>query len=70
MVQFRVRKPIWIFKSLRHVISKELLNKIYIALVQSVIKYCIPVWGGAKKCKFLDLERTQNYTQTSISRQA
>lgn len=59
LITGRVRKLIWIFKKLRHLMSPTLLNKIYIALAQSVIAYCIPVWGGATKTKFLDLERAQ-----------
>ena len=55
----RVRKFIWIFKTLRYLMSPRLLNKIYTALTQSVITYCITVWGGASKIKFLDLERAQ-----------
>lgn len=55
----RVRKLMWVFKSLRHVMSTEILNKIYIALAQSVIIYCISVWGGAAKSHFIDLERAQ-----------
>jgi hypothetical protein len=55
----RIRKLIWIFKILRHVASKTLLNQIYISLAQSVMTYCIPVWGGASKMKFLEVERGQ-----------
>lgn len=55
----RVRKFIWIYKSLRHVVTKELINKIYIALTQSILSYCIPVWGGSTKTKILELERAQ-----------
>jgi hypothetical protein len=63
----RVRKFNWMFKSLRHVTltkkshdpSTNLLNQIYIALVQSILVYCIPVWGGALKTRFLDIERAQ-----------
>lgn len=63
----RVRKLIWIFKILRHIIpdkdqtnsARYLLNQIYVSLVQSVLMYCIPVWGGAAKMKFLHLERAQ-----------
>lgn len=59
MVMARTRKLIWIFKTLRHVTSKTLLNQIYVSLAQSVLVYCIPVWGGATKMKFLELERAQ-----------
>lgn len=55
----RVRKLIWVFKTLRHVMDADILNKAYTALAQSIITYCIPVWGGANKTKFLDLERAQ-----------
>lgn len=59
MVSTRVRRLIWIFKSLRHITTPLLRNKIYVALAQSVISYCIPVWGGAAKTKFMELERAQ-----------
>lgn len=68
----RIRKLCWIFKTLRHVVpktnkitnkkgdqSRNLLNEIYTALAQSVITYCIPVWGGAAKTKFIEVERGQ-----------
>lgn len=55
----RVRKLIWVFKALRHVMSKDILKNIYIAMVQSVLTYCISVWGGANKTYLLDLERVQ-----------
>lgn len=66
----RVRKLIWLFRVLRRIVprkisyddqcsSKNLLNGIYVSLVQSVLVYCIPVWGGASKTKFIELERAQ-----------
>lgn len=65
----RVRKLGWIFKTLRHVLptninkkvglKRNLLNEVYVALVQSVLVYCIPIWGGAAKTRFLDVERGQ-----------
>ncbi|KAL0860249.1 hypothetical protein ABMA27_010556 [Loxostege sticticalis] len=55
----RTRKLIWVFKSLRHVMSNKLKNKIYLALAQSILTYCISIWGGACKTHFLDLERAQ-----------
>lgn len=59
LVISRIRKLKWIFKSLRQVMTSTLLRKIYVALAQSVITYCIPVWGGATKTKLLELERAQ-----------
>lgn len=72
-IMSRVRKLIWIFKELRYVVPRRinvdkdknnekhrnLLNEIYVSLVQSVLIYCIPVWGGATKSSFLELERAQ-----------
>lgn len=55
----RTRKLIWVFKSLRQVMNNKLKNKIYVALAQSVLTYCIPIWGGADKTHFLALERAQ-----------
>lgn len=55
----RIRKLIWIFKTLRHITSKTLLNQLYTTLAQSVMSYCIAVWGGATKIKFLEVERGQ-----------
>lgn len=59
LVSTRVRKLIWIFKNLRYVATKELLIKVYTALAQSVMVYCIPIWGGSSKTKLLELERAQ-----------
>lgn len=47
------------FKILRNVAPKLLINKIYVALAQSILVYCIPIWGGAAKTKFIELERAQ-----------
>lgn len=58
-VNGRIRKLVWLFKILRHVSTKALLSQIYIALAQSVMSYCICVWGGATKTKFLEVERGQ-----------
>lgn len=55
----RVRKLIYIFKSLRHVADPELVRKVYIALVQPLITYCLPVWGGAPKTHCINIERAQ-----------
>lgn len=57
----RIRKLVWLFKSLRHIASEKLLKSLYLSLAQSVIVYCIPVWGGATKSKMLDIERAQRW---------
>ncbi|PZC86430.1 hypothetical protein B5X24_HaOG209149 [Helicoverpa armigera] len=50
---------IHIVKALRESASPSTLKMVYFALVQSVIGYCITVWGGATKTKFLRVERAQ-----------
>ncbi|KAJ8703937.1 hypothetical protein PYW07_013231 [Mythimna separata] len=65
----RIRKLSWIFKTLRHIVPtkmvnyknrpRNLLNEIYVALAQSVLLYCIPIWGGAAKTKIINVERAQ-----------
>lgn len=53
----RIRKLSWMFKTLRHVADAVLLKQIYISLGQSILNYCIPIWGGSAKTRFLELER-------------
>lgn len=55
----KVRRLIYIFKSLRNCADGSTLKMIYLSLCQSVITYCIPVWGGAAKTKFIEVERAQ-----------
>jgi exonuclease III len=65
----RVRKLLWIFRALRHIVpgraittplkQRNILTEIYTSLVQSVLVYCISIWGGAAKTRFIDLERAQ-----------
>lgn len=59
VIQQRVRKLIYVFKNLRSVASQELLKQIYQALCESVIRYCIPAWGGAAKTHLIMAERAQ-----------
>jgi hypothetical protein len=59
MMTSRIRKFVWLFKYLRHIAGKDLLLYIYKSLVQSIICYCLPIWGGAYKTYLLLLERAQ-----------
>lgn len=68
-VNQRIRKLSWIFKTLRHVLpsvaggvqkpSRNLVRETYVALAQPIMEYCIPIWGGAAKTRFLQVERAQ-----------
>lgn len=55
----RIRKLAYIFKQLRCSTNIEILKMIYYALVQSILTYCIPAWGGATRSVLLPLERAQ-----------
>lgn len=55
----RLRKLVYIFKTLRHVADENVCKTVYYSLVQSLITYCIISWGGAHKSTILELEKTQ-----------
>lgn len=55
----RVRKLIYIFKTLRHILGSVALKQIYQALCQSIINYCILSWGGATKGLMKKIEVAQ-----------
>lgn len=59
LISARIRKLMWIFKTLRYAAPKDLITRVYVTLAQSIIIYCAPVWGGASKTKLLELERSQ-----------
>lgn len=55
----RCRKLMYLFRGLRQVADMDLLKMIYITLCQSILTYCIPVWGGTHKTTLIFLERSQ-----------
>lgn len=55
----RVRKLIFIFKNLRRVADAKVLKAVYFALCQSLLTYCITIWGGASKSAMIKVERAQ-----------
>lgn len=55
----RLRKLIYVFKTLRNVTDDKIKKMVYYALAQSLITYCITSWGGAPKSTLLKLERAQ-----------
>ncbi|KOB70631.1 Uncharacterized protein OBRU01_14950 [Operophtera brumata] len=55
----RIRKLIYVFKTLRHVCDPSQLVSVYYALGQSIITYCISSWGGCPKSTLITLERAQ-----------
>lgn len=57
----RVRRLIYIFKNLRLSADWLTLKIVYCSLCQSVITYCISVWGGTYKTVLIALERAQRF---------
>lgn len=55
----RVRKMIHIMKLLREGSDIETLKLVFTALCQSILGYCITVWGGAAKTHMITVERAQ-----------
>lgn len=55
----RIRKLIFVFKTLRHVAEAQIVKRVYLALCQSLLSYCVSAWGGAPKTTMLKLERAQ-----------
>lgn len=45
----KLRKLMYVFKTVRCVLDTKWLKSVYFALVQSVLTYCITIWGGAPK---------------------
>lgn len=67
-VSNRVRKLIYIFKTIRNACDIKLLIKIYLALCQSILTYGLNVWGGTSKTTMLFVERAQRMVLKVISR--
>lgn len=54
----RLRKLIYILKTLKHVADRKVIKLVYFALCQSIVEYCITSWGGAAKTHLINLERS------------
>lgn len=55
----KVRKQIYLMKILRSVANFDVRKLVYKSLCQSLLQYCIGVWGGAAKTSMIQLERAQ-----------
>lgn len=56
-----LRKLIYKFYILRDILNKELLISVYKALVESIIRYGVIVWGGLYNSALRQLNVVQNY---------
>jgi hypothetical protein len=59
LLSSRTRKLMYIFRNLRHIADKYILKLVYRSLCESILSYCITVWGGACKHNLLKVERAQ-----------
>ena len=58
-VNRRLRKLIYIFSRLKRILNLKLMQLLYYALVQSVLLYGLPAWGGAYSSTLKPLITTQ-----------
>lgn len=58
MITSRIRKLIIVFRRLRHLPYKLLLT-VYYAICNSLLTYCVSIWGGTYKSYLLRTERSQ-----------
>lgn len=64
----RLRKLMYVFRSLRGVADSTTTRMVYESLCQSLLIYCVWVWGGTYKTSLLKLERAQRAVlKTSLS---
>jgi len=57
----KLRKTLYIFYTLRNILTKGLLKIIYGSLIESILRYGIIAWGSALQTHLLNLQITQNY---------
>lgn len=55
----KLRKLIYIFKTLKNIADHQVKRMVYYALCQPLLEYCISTWGGTAKTTLLDVERAQ-----------
>lgn len=63
-----VRKFIRTFYTLREILGKKILESVYKALVESLLRYGLVIWGGAYKTYLKQLAVAQNYILKIILR--
>jgi hypothetical protein len=59
LLSSRTRKLMYVFKNLRQIAEKSTVKLVYLSLCQSILAYCITVWGGSSKTSLIKLERAQ-----------
>uniref|UniRef100_A0A8D8VD09 Reverse transcriptase domain-containing protein n=1 Tax=Cacopsylla melanoneura TaxID=428564 RepID=A0A8D8VD09_9HEMI len=56
----KIRYLMYIFNSLKNICSQRIIRMIYFGLAQSLIQYCLVIWGGSYQNVIDPLRRTQN----------
>lgn len=55
----RIRRLLQIFRNLRDAADSTTVKNVYYSLCQSLLTYCITIWGGTATSHLLKLERAQ-----------
>ena len=56
----KISKKLGLLKRLKQFLSPDLLNIVYLSLIQSQFDYCITVWGACSQYLIDRLQRLQN----------
>lgn len=57
----KIRNLLYRFYQLREILNAKMIRTIYMSLVESVLRYCLIVWGGCFKNALKNIMVTQNY---------
>ena len=66
----KIGKGCWAFVRLRNYVNQKTLLKVYHAMIQSHIQYCISTWGAASQSTLYPLIKLQNRALRIISSSA
>lgn len=56
----KIKGLVYIFYNLRNVLDENMLLRVYEALVLSILRYGLPIWGGMFKCYLNSIQVIQN----------
>ena len=56
-----------IIHRLRHLLPSDCVNKIYLAIIQSIFDYCLTVWGNSSKQSLMSIQRLQNRSARAVT---
>ena len=63
----KISPKIAVIHRLRHLLPSDCLNKIYLAIIQSIFDYCLTVWGNSSKQNLMSIQRLQNRSARAVT---